>query len=502
MPATRTVLAAALALLATAPAIADSPPKPILGVNLPLLEDFSRQWAFVDVFKQSRAWIESHPGKIAYDEHGWPKLESEQWVQSIMVRELKGHYPAGTYIATYSGSAGVRIDQYDVKRVKHGRHLLEVDVKPGDGGLLLVAKGGPVSNVHVWMPGFLRTRGTFHPVFLERLEPFPVIRFMDWQRTNHSKLSKWSQRAKLGDARYTTPNGVPVEVMVDLANTRRADPWFCMPHQADDNFVREFARLVKDRLRPEAKVYIEYSNEVWNWRFEQTHWARDQGKKRELGEPEWARYYADRSVEIFKIWEEVFGGRERLVRVLGSQFVNPWLTEQTLTWHDAYKHADVLAVAPYFGYDFGDPKEANRSARLTTEQLLKRLEEEVDGKNVEQIQAQAKLAKKYDLQLVAYEGAQHLAGGGGAENNEALTRLFTTANRHPRMGELYRKHLEHWHDAGGGLYVFYNYVAEPGKWGSWGLLEYQDQPIEEAPKYRAVIDFAKKHASEREARKK
>ena len=46
--------------------------------------------------------------------------------------------------------------------------------------------------------------------FRQRLEPFSVIRFMDWQRTNNSKLVKWSQRARPDDARYTTAAGVPV----------------------------------------------------------------------------------------------------------------------------------------------------------------------------------------------------------------------------------------------------------------------------------------------------
>ena len=153
--------------------------------------------------------------------------------------------------------------------------------------------------------------------------------------------------------------------------------------------------------------------------------------RRKLGDPDGGRFYAERSVEVFKIWEDVFGGRERLVRVLGSQFVNAWLSEQILTWKNTYKNADVLAVAPYFGNEFGDPKIAPLSSRMTTDQLMKRLDDEIKTRNRDHIVKQAQLAGKYGLQLVAFEGGQHLVGYGGAENNNELTRLFCTANRDP-----------------------------------------------------------------------
>ena len=66
------------------------------------------------------------------------------------------------------------------------------------------------------------------------------------------------------------------------------------------------------------KVYIEYSNEVWNGSFEQHRYAEEQARKLGLGPKErpWegaALFYGRRSVEIFRLWEEAFGGRERLV---------------------------------------------------------------------------------------------------------------------------------------------------------------------------------------------
>ena len=44
------------------------------------------------------------------------------------------------------------------------------------------------------------------------------------------------------------------------------------------DYVREFARLVKGKLDPERRVYVEYSNEVWNGQFQQSKYATEQGQ--------------------------------------------------------------------------------------------------------------------------------------------------------------------------------------------------------------------------------
>ena len=85
-----------------------------------------------------------------------------------------------------------------------------------------------------------------------------------------------------------------------------------------------------------------------------------------------------------------------------------------------------------------------------------------------------------------------MAGVAGAENHQGLTDKLIAANRHPRMYEIYQQHLSNWFAAGGGLYVVFSNVSTPGKWGSWGVLEYQDQPADQAHKYRAVVDFIRR----------
>jgi hypothetical protein len=48
---------------------------------------------------------------------------------------------------------------------------------------------------------------------------------------------------------------------------------------ATDEYVINFATYVKNNLEPGRKIYIEYSNKVWNPDFSQSKWVLEQAKK-------------------------------------------------------------------------------------------------------------------------------------------------------------------------------------------------------------------------------
>jgi hypothetical protein len=57
------------------------------------------------------------------------------------------------------------------------------------------------------------------------------------------------------------------------------------------------------------------------------------------------------------------------------------------------------------------------------------------------------------------------------------------------MTQLYEKMFDAWYSASGrDLLVLFNSAEMPSKYGSWGLLENQEQLPERAPKYRAFRD--------------
>jgi hypothetical protein len=113
------------------------------------------------------------------------------------------------------------------------------------------------------------------------------------------------------------------------------------------------------------------------------------------------------------------------------------VSEQVLTYRDAYKSCDALAIAPYFGHSFGSPQRQNEVAAMPVERLMDEVAKEVAGENREVIRKQVETARRFKVELFAYEGGQHLVGHGGAENNETLTDRLIAANRHPRMYDLF-----------------------------------------------------------------
>ena len=94
---------------------------------------------------------------------------------------------------------------------------------------------------------------------------------------------------------------------------------------------------------------------------------------------------------------------------------------------------------------------------------------------------QAAIAQKYHVDLLAYEGGQHLVGG------DNVTQLFRDTNRDQRMGEAYTQHLTDWREAGGKLFAVFDAVGPSSKSGSWGIKEYQNQLS--PPKHTAVQQF-------------
>lgn len=498
-----TVLICCPAMRLSADEANGSPPLPRLGINLAGPADWNTELPFNDVFRLSRTWISQRQGEswgkgpeLKLDDRGWvTRLEQGCYAETPLCTITGGHYPAGQYTVLYEGEG--TIDFWGAASVvsrEPGR--MAIDVNPEKGGFFLrLTKTNPenyVRDIRVIMPG---AQGVWRREFLRRWQGVACLRFMDFMETNNSPVATWKQRPRTEDATYTR-HGVPLELMIDLSNRLQANPWFCMPHQADDEYVRNFAALVHEKLDPQLKVYVEYSNEVWNGQFAQHRYAGQQGQKLGLAEKPWEaawRYTAVRSVEIFRIWEKAFGGTERLVRVLPSQAANAYVSRQIVEFRDAYRHADALAIAPYISLNVrpnGDPPAAE-VAEWTVEQLLEHVASKSLPESIRWIEENKKIADETNLKVIAYEAGQHLVGIQGAENNETLTVLLHQANAHPRMGEIYTRYLAAWKEHGGDLLCHFSSTSQWSKWGSWGLLQYADDDPTQSPKFSAVMQWAK-----------
>ncbi len=493
-------------------AAASKKPQPALGMNLAGPADWNTELPFVDVFRMSRPWISQRKGApwgkgppLELDRHGWVKrLEPECWAETPLCSIEGGHYPAGPYPVLYEGEG--KLDFWGAAEVvdrQPGRLRIQVDPQKG-GFFLRLVETDPndyVRNIRVIMPGFEQSyqKEPFHPDFLRRWQGIRCFRFMDWMHTNGSKIARWEDRPTLEEATFSV-KGVALEWMIELCNRQKADAWFCMPHLADDDFVRRFAQMVKDRLDPKRRVYIEYSNEVWNSQFPQTRYSWQKAQELGLGPKErpWeggGMYYARRSVEIFKIWQEVFGGTERLVRVIAWQAGNQhWMEKIVLPFEEAYRHTDALAIAPYIWMNVpreGKELTADQVSSWSVEQVLDHVERVALPRAIEAISRSKETADKFGLLLVAYEGGQHLVGVAGGENNEKLTRLFQAVNAHPRMADIYQKYYQAWTAAGGDLFCYFSSVSRWSKWGSWGILQFYDEDPRKSPKFMSTMRWAR-----------
>lgn len=478
------------------------PPTPArltLGMNLATVCDWSREWALVDVFQPSRPWISQEPGgsgpwdngrPVDVDDDGWPRLKSGQAAATLLCRELDGHYPAGEYTCIYEGSGEIAWG-FDGRVLHAEPGRVTLDVTPSNAGILVRIDRSdpqdPIRNVHVYMPGCDRGSSPFHPLYLERLKPFPIIRFMDWGATNNSPVKTWADRNTLSSARQSGPRGVAPELMIELCNALGADPWFCMPHQADDDYVRHFAELARNRLHRKAKIYVEWSNEAWNDLFEQAHWVQDQARERRC---RWTWVVADEARRDWEIWRDVFrDSSDRIVRVAAGQHYNPWVAQDMAARLDG--QFDAIACAAYF---YPQPADvAAFDAHTSVEAVLASCRANLEGPGEQNWHEHALLAASWSrrlgrkVPLVAYEAGQHLTTAG---QNLPYSEAYGEVQVQPGMYQLYERLLQILRSEGFDAVLAFNYVGRQDAFGSWGHLRYQDEPLTAAPKFRAWWEAA------------
>ena len=488
-----------------------------LGINLAGPADYNSELPFVDVFRLSREWISQQEGK-PFGEGPKLELDDDGWVKRLAPNSRAESYvctlpsvPPGQWTVFWEGKGDIEMWGSPImnqRRVGPRQLVFNTKRGGGDGFVVRIMKTDPkdyVKNIRVLLPGHASARKEepWNPRFLARWQGMACLRFMDFQCTNNSPQQKWSDRPRIEHATWSE-RGVPVELMVDLANRLHADPWFCMPHLADDDYVRQFAKVVNERLDKGLRVYVEYANEVWNGMFGQSQYAYQEGVKKKLassaGIESNARFYGQRATQVFKIFEKTLEGKGRLVRVLGSQAGNAFFAEQICGFKGTGRQADALAIAPYISVNIhqegNNPPLAPEVATWTLDQLFEYVEKTAFPECVEWMKQNKKVADKHGLKLVAYEAGQHFVGVMGAENNDAVTRLLTTAQRDPRMGDLYRRYYKAWTEAGGDLLCHFSSVAGSSKWGSWGLLESWDSDPRRSPKFIETMRWAQERGQQ------
>lgn len=471
-----------------------------LGINLSKVNYYNREWVFVDAVKQSKPWVATNPNGNPFDTgevvetdiNGWPLLQPDKAAQTLMFSQMQGAYPAGEYVCTYEGT-GTLVFQWDGLAIDTQPGRIIVDVNPTDTGILMRIAASdpadPIRNIKLWMPGFEDAQSPFHPLFLQRMSKFKVLRFMDWGHTNEAAdVTTWKNRTKVSHATQGTENGVAINYMIQLCNELDADPWFCIPHTATDAYITNFAATVQELLEPERKIYIEWSNEVWNSRFDVYRYVEEQSGGSAYSDA-WFDYWAGRLIHTFTIWENMFYGEEdRLVRVAAGQAANVWVTDNLAK--RLGDQVDAISCAAYFGEDGIDFDADTTAQQILTDAINRSIPE----KSAVYYNKHGNLAEDLSqdlgrtIRLIGYEGGQHYADD---NRHVPYEQALLDMQYLPGMFSAYLQNLSAFEQAGADLICPFNYVDRPGNHGAWGHLEQQDASLDNSEKFRALMYYVK-----------
>ncbi len=490
---------------------------PKIGVNLSESNYFTEEYAFTDltsnfapIFSQENgaSWGVGDEDGVLFGTDGYPSFIANDHSARTIWDAPKG-YTGGQHVVLWDGTGSVLAGG---TASSTGRMEISLPESPSSSfrtifDITSTMQSDPLRNLRIvplsreadYTGG--QPSNPFRSEFIDRWSSMDGgFRYMDWSVTNNSPLSNWTDRSKPSDISQGTERGVAIEHQIAHANLTQTNPWFNIPHLATDSYIQNMATLIRDTLDPNLKARVEYSNEVWNGQFSQAQHAISQAPT--IGEASdglgGLRWYSKRSVDMFDIFENVFteGGMtpdamERLVRVMSSQAANDWVAQQILEYDDAYLKVDALAIAPYFGNAVSssgveDWKNATWAERIemvdqSLQFAMNNMDDHAtllgDGGNYS------------DIALFAYEAGQHFLGLPETHGDTEFTELMQELNRRPEMREWYFDYLTHWDQIGGEDMMLFSSMGENSRWGSWGLYEYEGQPLSEAYKMQGVLDY-------------
>ena len=402
----------------------------------------------------------------------------------------------------------------------------------------------PVKNLKCIIPGHTLTYSTapYYPTATSRMAAVTrsgtrtVFRAMNWRRTNGDKPEAasataatderpWSRRSTLLSHTQGGSFGVAWEHCARLCNTVGMDLWACIPHQADENYVRSLAQLLLGELDTDRYLWVELSNELWNASFDQKAYVDALGNTTGFSGAsatvKGKKQRAKMSAEWFDIflteWGEANSGR--LYFVLGAQGSNtPTIAED---YKDYYEEVTIdsipvnphqtkihaFAIAPYFGSEttsgdrFGDDAvDEGWYLTDTASQGVARIPVNYIQRSNLGIEAHDDLINTPSTGytnltgtpfagciMVAYEGGQNAISSGANSGNSNLTTFLQGVFDHDNYGMVCTDYLTNWWANGGKLMCWFTLCGTRTGTNMYGALQHIDNTYVEDPAYAALI---------------
>lgn len=469
---------------------------------------------FIDQMKFSGGWISfnatgSSPWdtqldqEIPLDADGYPSTGIPYPTSggSQKVRHLisaDNRVALGQYVFLYDGIGALSFYGIAVDSMQPGRMVVTVT---GTGNVWMHLDSSAMAPNHLrnfrlvpYAEEATYEADIFRANFLTRADDFHALRFMDWWHTNNNPLQSWADRSTPTSYSQADSAGICYEYAIALSNRLDKTPWINIPHLADSNFIVEMAALWKDSLDPGLDLIVEYSNEVWNFQFQQTQWLQQNTGSYPAHWPanphfdpneNWAWNNGRRQAWAINLFRSAWGAdSNRVHRVLGTQSVNPWVTQNAVRGAD--RQYDFISPTWYFGIS---PKQAAAfSAGTTPEQVIDSCRAGFYS-NLDNYRAHYTISDTTGGDgVIYYEGGQHISAYGNG-NNPAL-QAFYDAQVHPNMYQLYDDVLDSLRGWGGQLAVAFVMGGDDSRYGSWGHIKSVDSvpSMAYSPKYMALLD--------------
>ncbi|NLF40099.1 hypothetical protein GX586_11675, partial [bacterium] len=255
----------------------------LIGMNMPTPLDWEGSDVFADAFRTARDWQNTSGGACVKDANGWPAQDCQIvcWHGAVNL--------GGQYHLEFSGKGDVAFPwggSISGKTYDATSDTTRAYVTPSSSTQFMLRFTGTsngVRNVRLWRPGCHAGTNMFTSAFMAHLKRYSVLRFMDWLATNWNKDEKWSDRllphqhaGGMNKPGYGWQGrGTALELAIQMCNEAQKDIWVCLPVRADDNYITNFALVLRDGangypgLDTNLIIYVEYSNENWNGGFGQ-----------------------------------------------------------------------------------------------------------------------------------------------------------------------------------------------------------------------------------------
>ncbi|QXQ08099.1 hypothetical protein KX816_09050 [Sphingosinicellaceae bacterium] len=521
-----------------------------IGTNLDGLAYWSPALPVIDLVKASGQWLPQSDATydtgepVPRDARGWvtalPPGANYRRVHLNVLHNNPAAPPAARYVVLYSGRGTLSVATTGGAQVVENRPGRLLVQSAQDGTLSIdittIDPADPLRDVHLIREDLLpryEAGETFNPAFVEKIRPFHTLRFMDWMNTNTifdkagapitSEIGQrrapqldWADRSRPETMRWADGSrGVPVEALVELANRTGAEPWFNMPINASDDYVRGFATYVRDHLDGRRRIHVELSNEVWNFSFPQARYSERRAHETLGADVKWMEWYGKRTAEVGAIWNTVFGEAVRhdgnnprgdpgrVLVVYNTQFGWQGLEDLGLNtehWVDsagnhvrASDYFDEYAITGYYDGTMNTPAVAGtvmswwRDSDGGYGRAIAALRNRIATFNAPYYVYHARKAAENGLRLVTYESGFGEYTPPSQHQNQAYTTFLANLQRRPEFHELETANYTAFKAAGGSLYMNFGIIGTPGKWGNWSALEGVDQKT--SPRYQALIDW-------------